>query len=167
MKTSHILFTGFTALSLAACGATTGTTVKSQAQQKTMKQDSTPVAPAAKVEMSAPSSLAINSMMSESTDCAALTTQIAEVEADITKANSVIEKDNDTMGKKVGSMALNQGASRALKSIPFGGFLAKSAIKSATDSGREKAEAAQARLNDANLRKANLAGLYAGKGCGT
>ena len=165
MKPSHLLFAGLAALSLTACGATTGGATKNLVQQKPLKETATIAAPTTKVETQSLSVPA--NALGQDVSCETLTAQIAAEDTKIAEATQIIEGDKDTLSKQVGKMALNQGASRALKSVPFGGFLAKSVVKTAMDSGKISAELAQANMNEANIRKAQLSGLYAGKGCGS
>ena len=163
MKPSHLLFAGLTALSLTACGATTGGAAQTLVQQKSHQEVATLAAPTTKVETQ---TLDASIDAYDNMDCATLEAKIAEEEAIMDEARAnIIEKS--TMSEEVGKMALNQGASRALKSVPFGGLLAKTAIKSVGSSKEQKIEQAKTDFNEANLRKANLSGLYAGKNCGS
>ena len=165
MKPSHLLFAGVAALSLTACGATTGGVAQTLAQQQTLKQVATIAAPTTKVETQ---SLSVPAeALDGDASCETLMAQMAAEDTKIAEATQLIEGSKDTMSKQVGKMALNQGASRALKSVPFGGLFAKSVVKTATESGKVNAELAQANMNEANMRKAQLSGLYAGKGCGS
>jgi len=167
MKTSILLITSLMAFSLSACGATTGGVAKSMAKQADMKSVSSKISPTdAAATAQAP---IVNTAM----DCAALTTEMAEVDAIIAASNKTLSGSGraDVAGKVTATGAsqamLHSGAAGALAKVPFGGLFAKSAMDTVANSGRKKAETAQADLQSANLRKASLSGLYAGKNCGS
>lgn len=153
------------ALSLSACGATTGGIAKSMAKQAAVKSVSSKVSPtAAPAAVQAP---VINGDM----DCAALTTEMAEVDAIIATSNKTLGNSGraNVTGKVAATgasqAALHSGAAGAIAKVPFGGLFAKAAMDKVANSGAKKAEQAQADLQNANLRKASLSGLYAGKDC--
>jgi len=165
MKTSTLLITGLTALSLSACGATTGGMAKSMAKQAAVNTVSSKVtSTAAPSTVQAPN---VDSTM----DCAALSTEMAEVDAIIDAANKTLGNSGranvagQVAATGASQAALHSGAAGALAKVPFGGLFAKSAMDAVANSGKKKAEKAQADLQNANLRKANLSGLYAGKNC--
>ena len=166
MKTSTLLITSLAALSLSACGATTGGMAKSMAKNAAVKSV-TKASPT-----SAPASVQ-SPMVNSNMDCAALTTQMAEVDATIMAANKTLGNSGTAnfagqAAAAAGSqVALQNGAAGALAKVPFGGLFAKAAVDRVANSGKRKAEKAQADLQAANLRKASLSGLYAGKNCGS
>lgn len=167
MKTTTLLISGLTAISLSACGATTGGLAQSMAKKAaydavTSKANSTP-APVATQAVS----------IDYSMDCAALAKEMSDVDAIIIASNTVISGSGTS--NMVGGLAAagasqaaaRSGAASALAKVPFGGMFAKKALDSLANSGKKKVEAAQADLQNANMRKASLAGLYAGKNCGS
>ena len=165
MKTSTLLITGLMALSLSACGATTGGIAKSMAKQAAVKSVSSKVSETSMASaMQAP---IIDSTM----NCAALTTEMAEVDAAIMTANKTLGNSGraNVAGKVAATGAsqatLRSGAAGAIAKVPFGGLFAKAAMDRAANSSEKKAEQAQADLQNANLRQASLSGLYAGKDC--
>lgn len=162
MKTSTLLFSSILALSLSACGATTGGLAKSMAKQAAVSSVSAKASP--EVISAAPE---IDTIM----NCAALTTEMAEVDA-LIEANSqtIAGSGSSELAGQVAATAASQtairsGATKALAKVPFGGLFAKSAADSVSKSSRKKIKRARADLEAANLRKASLAGLYAGKNC--
>jgi len=165
MKTPTLLITGLTALSLSACGATTGGIAKSMAKQTAVSSVTSKVTPtAAPAAVQAP-------IIDGTMDCAALTTEMAEVDATIMAANKILGNSGSAnlagqvAATGASQAALHSGAAGALAKVPFGGLFAKSAMDVVANSGKRKAEQAQADLQNANLRKASLTGLYAGKNC--
>ena len=106
-------------------------------------------------------------------DCAALTTEMAEVDATIMAANKTLGNSGranvagQVAATGASQAAMRSGAAGAIAKVPFGGLFAKSAMDAVANSGKRKAEQAQADLQNANLRKASLSGLYAGKNCGS
>jgi len=167
MKTSTLLISGLIAIFLSACGATTGGVAKSIAKQAAMKSVSSKVSPtAAPATVQAP---AVDSNM----DCAVLATEMAEVDATIMAANKTLGNSGaatiagQAAATGASQAALHSGAAGALAKVPFGGLFAKSAMNAVANSGKKKTEQAQADLQNANLRKASLSGLYVGKNCGS
>lgn len=165
MKTSTLLITSLMALSLSACGATTGSIAKSMAKQAAVNSVSSKVSPT-------PTVSAVQAPVVDSTmDCAALTVQMAEVDAAIMTANQTLGNSGraNVAGKVAATgasqAALRSGATGAIAKVPFGGLFAKAAMDRVANSGEKKAAQAQADLQNANLRKASLSGLYAGKDC--
>lgn len=165
MKTSILLMTGLVALGLGACSATTGSVAKSMAGQAAMQAAASKSAqPATAAAVEAP---AVDTSM----DCAALTEEMTEVDAIIAASNKTINGAGtaDIAGKAAAAgasqAALHTGAAGALARVPFGGLFAKSAMDSVANSGQKKVAKAQSELQSANLRKATLTGLYAGKNC--
>lgn len=165
MKELTLLMTGVMAVSLAACGATTGGLAQSLATKAALQSvssaDSTPsTAATAQLPM-------VDSHM----DCAALTAELATVDAIITASNDTIHGAGGTnlagqvAATGASQAALHSGAASALAKVPFGGFFAKKAMDTVANSGAKKMEQAQADLQNANLHKASLTGLYAGKNC--
>jgi len=165
MKSTTLIFTGLLALSLSACGATTGGLAQSMAKQAAIgavtSNTSTATAPVAVQAVSIDSSM----------DCAALTQEIKEVDAIILASNETI---SGSAGSNLASglaatgasqVATRTGAAQALAKVPFGGLFAKKAMDSVANAGLKKVEAAQVDLQNANMRKASLSGLYAGKNC--
>lgn len=165
MKDFKLLMTGLLAVSLSACGATTGgltqSLAKKAAMQSVSSQVSTSSAPAA-VQFTA-----IDSHM----DCAALTVELAKVDAIINESNETIAgAGSANMAGQVAATgasqaALHSGAASALAKVPFGGLFAKKAMDTMANAGARKVEQAEADLQTANLHKASLSGLYAGKDC--
>ena len=105
------------------------------------------------------------------TDCATLMTEIAKTDAIILASSETITGAGGAnfagqAAAAAGSqVALQNGAAGALAKVPFGGLFAKAAVDKVANSGKRKTQKAQADLQSANLRKAKLSGLYAGKNC--
>lgn len=165
MKKSTLVIIGVLAMSLTACGGTTGGLAKSMAKKAAMNKISSAPAPD-----SAPVSVAppvLDGMM----DCTALAKDIRETDAIIAAANKTLGNSGqaDLAGQLAATgasqAALHSGAANALAKVPFGGLFAKKAMDSAANAGRKKAEKAKADLRSAQLRKASLSGLYTGKNC--
>jgi len=165
MKTSTFLMISLMAISLSACGATTGGVAKSQAQQAAVKPVSSElVTPQTSetLETSTTDTFAHDANM----DCAALSSKMVELDTIISSSNTLIAKsESSEMTNNLAKAGASRMASKALSKVPFAGMFAKSAVDSLTKSERVKMEQAQINLLDANLRKANLSGLYAGKNC--
>jgi hypothetical protein len=165
MKKYTLLMTGLLTLSLSACGATTGGLAKSLAKQAAIQS------------ASAPASISPTSVTTQlpavdhNMDCAGLSTELADVDALINTSNKTIAGSGraNVAGKIAATgasqAALRSGATSALSKIPFGGLFAKKAMDTAANTEVKKVQQAQANLQSANLRKATLSGLYAGKNC--
>ena len=163
MKVTQLIIIGFAGLSVSACGATTGGVAKSIAQKSVTSK-----------VVSAPSTELVQrpaldtSFQDVSMDCAALTTQMAELDSTIEASSVVIaESESSKMTNDLAKAGASAAASKALSKIPFAGMFAKSAVKNVMNQDQVKLEKAQLDIQDANLRKANLSGLYAGKNCDT
>lgn len=171
LKTSKLILGGLAAISLSACGATTGGVAKSMAKQAAVQTARTAVMPETQTPVTA--SQSHMATLDPQANCASLSAELTAVNADIIAANQTLETagGSDFASRSavagLSQAAVRGGASRALSKVPFGRMFAKSAIDSVADSARMEAEKAEADLQNANLRKANLTGLYAGKGCGT
>lgn len=166
MKTSTLIITSLMALSLSACGATTSGIAKSMAKQaaiNTVTSGNTPTSNSA-VPVAMP-------VIDSNIDCAALAIEMDELDAIISASNKIIASSGqaDVAGKVAAAgasqAALHSGAAGALARVPFGGFFAKAATDAVANSGKRKVEQAQTELQNANLRKASVSGLYAGKNC--
>lgn len=165
MKEFKFLMTGLLAVSLSACGATTGGLAKSMAKKAAVQTASSQLSPTS--EPAIAQFPAVDSHM----DCAALTVELAKVDAIIIESNGTINGSGsaDMAGNIAAAgasqAALHNGAASALAKVPFGGLFAKKAMDTMANSGAKKVEQAQADLQAANLHKASLTGLYAGKNC--
>ena len=161
MKQFTGLLTTFAAVSLCACGATTGGVAGTMAQQAAMQTISSPT----------PTPAAQPAIVNGDADCTSLSAQLAEVNALINQSNQTIAASGgvNVAGKVAATgashVALHNGAAGALAKVPFGGLFAKAAVDSVANAGKRKAAKAQADLQNATLRKATLTGLYAGKNC--
>ena len=173
------------ALSMAACGATTGGVAGSGAvKAQAMMAEAPAPAPAsesrtytaqpAEVPITASDmSAAVTAPMPEarSKACTKLYAQIAEQDVIIADANNVLNGGTagDTAAKLGTSIAtqaaLHNGAAQVMGKVPFGGLFAKAGMDYAASSGERKAKAARDNLNNATLKRAKLAGKYEGKGC--
>lgn len=165
MKELTLLMTGLMAVSLSACGATTGGLTQSLATKAAMQSMSS-----TESTSSAPATARL-SMEDSQMDCAALTAELANVDAIITESNDIIQGAGganvagQVAATGASQAALHSGAASALAKVPFGGFFAKKAMDTVANSGAKKVEQAQVNLQNANLHKAGLTGLYAGKNC--
>lgn len=165
MKEFKILMTGLLAVSLSACGATTGGLAKSMAKKAAIQSASSQLS-----LTSAPATAQFSAIDSHM-DCAALTVELAKVDVIISESNNTIDGAGsaDMAGKMAATgasqAALHSGAVSALAKVPFGSLFAKKAMDTMANSGAKKVEQAQADLQNANLHKASLSGLYAGKNC--
>ena len=167
MKVTQLIIIGFAGLSVSACGATTGGVAKSIAQKSAVNAVTSKVVSAPTTEVVQRPTLD-TSFQDVSMDCAALTTQMAELDTTIEASNVVIaESESSKMTNDLAKAGASAAASKALSKIPFAGMFAKSAVKNVMNQDQVKLEKAQLDIQDANLRKANLSGLYAGKNCGT
>lgn len=165
MKAYTLLMTGLLAVSLSACGATTGGLTQTLAKKAAMQSVSSQVST---TSTSATGQLPV---VDSHMDCAVLTTELAKVDAIISASNETIAGSGraNVAGRAAATgasqAALHSGAASALAKVPFGGLFARKAMDSVANSGTKKVERAQADLQNANLRKASLSGLYAGKNC--
>lgn len=167
MKPTLLIISGLTAISLSACGATTGGLAQSMAKQAAIgavtSNTPTTAAPVAMQSVSVDNSM----------DCFALTKEISDVDAIILASNETISGSGSSnlagglAAAGASQAAASSGAAQALAKVPFGGLFAKKAMDSVANAGRKKVEAAQADLQNATMRKASLSGLYAGKNCGS
>jgi len=165
MKPTILIMSGLLAVSLSACGATTGGLAQSMAKQAAIgavtSNNASTAAPIATQVVSVDSSM----------DCAALAKEISDVDAIIFASNETISGSGGSniagglAAAGASQAAAHSGAAQALAKVPFGGLFAKKAMDSVANAGRKKVEAAQADLQNANMRKASLSGLYAGKNC--
>lgn len=165
MKEFKILMTGLLAVSLSACGATTGGLAKSMAKKAAIQSVSSQ-----SPTTSAPTTAQLP-VVDGHMDCAALTVELAKVDRIINASNETIAGSGgaNIAGKAAAAgasqAALHTGAASALAKVPFGGLFARKAMDTVANSGAQKVEQAQADLQNANLHKASLSGLYAGKNC--
>jgi|GEM_PF-2770898 len=166
MKMSSLIITGLLAGSLSACGASIGGLAQSMAKKAAVDAASAKIAPQETTQTAVVTEVPeIDSSM----DCAALSAEIQETDAAITAANETL---GGSAAANVKSDAVNAGASYALAKtgaagavsrVPFGGLFAKSAKDAVAKSDQKKIEQAKTDLQNANMRKASLTGLYAGK----
>jgi len=167
MKITQSIIIGLMGLSVSACGATTGGVAKSIAQKTAVNAVSSKIVTAPTTEAVQTSAID-TSFQDASIDCATLTAQMTELDSTIEASNAVItNSESSKMTDDLTQKGMSMAASKALSSVPFAGLFAKSAVKSVMGQNQVKLEEAQLNLQDANLRKANLSGLYAGKNCGT
>lgn len=168
MKTSTLLICGIAAVSLSACGGTTGVVAKNLAKNAAMSSAATQLVTPTSVPTSAAMQVQV---VDNNMDCEALTKEMAAVDETIRVSNKTLASTGgatfagQAAAAGASQAALHSGGARALAKVPFGGLFAKTAMDAAANAGRKKAERAQADLQNANLRKASLSGLYAGKNC--
>ncbi|RKQ68920.1 hypothetical protein DES40_1695 [Litorimonas taeanensis] len=181
-KTAQFLLASALAVSLSACGASTGGLAKSLAKDAAMKTVSNQVSPqtVAPSVVSAPLPDAAASTEPTPTPivrraktnkkCKAIAEEMNEIDANIVAYTEIINNGGSSLAGQAAATgashaAVHSGAANALMKVPFGGLFAKSAIDSLANSGAKKVEKAQKDLEKANLRKATLTGLYTGKDC--
>lgn len=170
--TGKIILFSTLALSLSACGASTGglknaiaQKVASEAVQKTMATNE-----AAAVSVVTTETIIVDPASADP-KCAALATKIVAVDQRILEANEIIAGANGT--NVAGGLAtaaatqgaMHAGAAQVIGKVPFGGLFAKAAMDGVANKGKKKAAKAQKSLQKSTLEKAKLEGMYAGKGC--
>lgn len=162
MKTVKLSLIGAFAISLSACGATTGGLAQSMAKQAAMETVTSKVSTATTTETSTVAQ-PVDTMAS----CESLKLQLDETNAIITASNETLSSSGGNVASQLATTGATEAAVRTgvISKVPFGGFLAKAAKDTVENSNKKKIEQAQANLNAANLRKAELSGLYAGKNC--
>jgi len=171
MKRSTVLITSVLALSLSACGATTGGVTKSLAKQAAISTISQQIQNQENMATLTEPAPATVQPVEADKKCVTLAAQIAETDEIIAQATTTIDGAGganiagQAAAAGASQLALQNGAAGALAKVPFGGLFARSAMNSIANSGKKKVEKAQKSLNKAKLRKARLSGLYAGKNC--
>jgi len=164
MKSSLLIISAVTGLSFSAC-STTGGLAESLAKQTAMSSITS------KATVSATPTITQAPIVDGTMDCAALSAELSKVNTTIKTSHAIISGSGQSniagqvAATGASQAALHSGAAGAIAKIPFGGLFAKKAMDSVSNSGQKKVEKAQAELQNANLRKASLTGLYAGKNC--
>ena len=157
MKSSTLIIVSALALSLGACGATTGSLTQTMAQKAATTAMTQSVERSETVE----SETVTVDPFDASEDCEALTVQMAELDTTITDSQKVIESGGSNVAANVATTgvthaALHAGAAGAIAKVPFGGFLAKSAMDAPAKAAKKRVKKAEKALKKAELKKAQL-----------
>lgn len=167
MKSQNILITGLAALSLSACGATTGGVAKSLAEKTAVpassKQDDIMLA----VDVIPEPTLDAVKLTGNEMGCETLVAELKQTEDVIQSSNEILTKsESNKMANELAKAGASKLANKALSNVPFVGMFAKRSVTQVMNRGVD-IQQTQATLQEANLRKATLTGMYAGKNCGT
>jgi hypothetical protein len=99
--------------------------------------------------------------------CEQIKSEIAETDTVFATAEVASGR---TIEGDVTNAAVSYGMSKAVTSgalakVPFGGMFAKRAVKAKAKAEAKKRAEAELAMQNANMRKSTLMGVYAGKGC--
>ena len=99
--------------------------------------------------------------------CEQIKAEIAETDAAFTTAEAATGRtiESDVTGAAVSYGMSKAVTSGALAKVPFGGLFAKKAVKAKEKAAAKKRAEAEMAMQNANMRKSTLMGVYAGKGC--
>lgn len=172
------LFLATAAVSLTACGASTGGFASAMAQKAVSEAVASKMAADEPVvteintsttTVMTPSETSLLVDADLSPECQKIATKMTETNARITSANEVIGSGQGIGGQAAAAAAsqaaVHGGAAQVISKVPFGGLFAKAAMDSVANSGKKKVAKAQKDLEKATLERAKLEGIYAGKGC--
>lgn len=168
-NTGKLILISAMALSISACGATTGGLKGAIAQKVASEAVRSAVT---ENEPVAVTTVTTETVYVENNDpkCAAIQTKMMAVDQRILEANETLGTNGTNVVGGVATAAATQGAMHAgaaqvIGKVPFGGLFAKAAMDKVGNSGKKKQAKAQKSLQKASLEKAKLEGMYAGKGC--
>ncbi|WP_371395316.1 hypothetical protein [Fretibacter rubidus] len=164
---------GVSALTLSACGASTGGITNALAQKAASSAITTAMQrdTASQDDFVAPVSIASPKAGDAKLSCDAIETKLVALEAIIIESGEVAGEDISMASQQAATAAVAQGAvslgmqAGVAKAVPFLNMFGQQAIEASAKSKAKKVKKARKAYQAATSRRATLMGVYAGKGC--